>query len=420
MLTFEALLVVIGTTLLCTTLVTVVGAVALSRLRRRSILTRMSALLVMSTAGVVASTIGVVREMFLDAHDLIVLCWVIGIASVVSVAATWLVLRGAVRSATGKLLDSARHLAIGRRVEPLASGWTEFDLLSTALAETGAQLRAAREEVARLEKARREFFSGVSHDLRTPLAGIRAMAEALEDGMATDPLEYASLIRSKVDTVDLMVDALFALSKLEAGTTSLRCEVVVLLDVVSDAVVDVRLAAAARGIVIEQVGVEGQQVWADPREFTRAIGNVLANAVRHAPASSEILISAETRDGELVVSVRDQGNGVAEADVERMFDVGWRADSARSSDGPGTAGAGLGLAIVRGITHAHGGRASAHREPGGFRVELILPQREPEGSPPNAVAPDDDRRLTAGAVGGRAPAPRAGIGFAEIDRGLSR
>ncbi|MFC3241402.1 sensor histidine kinase [Gordonia humi] len=148
----------------------------------------------------------------------------------------------------------------------------------------------------------------------------------------------------------------------------------------SDAVVDVRDAAASRGIRIEHRDIEGHMLWADPRELSRAVGNLLANAVRHAPAGSDVLVTASHRgDDHLIVSVLDQGPGVASEDLGRMFDVGWRAGSARTvdSDSPTGPGAGLGLAIVRGIAEAHGGGVGARHVADGFEMSIVLPVGEP-------------------------------------------
>jgi signal transduction histidine kinase len=112
----------------------------------------------------------------------------------------------------------------------------------------------------------------------------------------------------------------------------------------------------------------------DPRELTRVVGNLLTNSLRHAPANSEVVVRADRVDGRLVLSVIDQGPGVAAEDLGRMFDVGWRADAARSAeDDEAPSGAGLGLAIVRGIVEAHGGTVEAHSTGEGFRLDLTLP-----------------------------------------------
>jgi signal transduction histidine kinase len=170
-----------------------------------------------------------------------------------------------------------------------------------------------------------------------------------------------------------MVSDLFELSKLQTGTLELHPEVVDLLDLVSDAVSDLQPIADARHIRITQEGVDGRMVLADPRELTRAVGNVLANSVRHAPDHSTVLIRADTTDDDLVLSVIDEGPGVTAENLGRMFDIGWRADPTRTT-GPGEApGAGLGLAIVRGIMEAHGGQVHVGQGSDGFQLDLILP-----------------------------------------------
>ena len=147
------------------------------------------------------------------------------------------------------------------------------------------------------------------------------MSEALEDGLGEDPRAYAGRIRGRVDVLDRMVDDLFELSKLGSGTFAVHPQAVTLLDLVSDAVVDVRTTAEQRGIRIEHDGIEGRQLWADPRELTRALGNVLRNAVRYAPADSVVRVSARVEDdGHVILSVRDAGDGVSEDDDDQGED----------------------------------------------------------------------------------------------------
>ncbi|WP_232531794.1 sensor histidine kinase [Microbacterium halophytorum] len=370
MLTPAALLQIALTTLGCTAVAMALALAALRLNRRGSIASQFTIVVAAAILAIVASTVAIVAEMFFSSHDLAVFLWVIGMSSIVSLTAAWLIVRRTARASTAALVEKAQRVGDGAVVDDARPGWREFDEVSAQLAETSERLAAARDEIAALDSSRRQFFAWISHDLRTPLAGIRAMTEALEDGIATDPAEATRVIRAKVDTVSRMVDDLFQLSKLETGTLELRPEAVVLLDIVSDAVVDVSAEAAERGVRVVQRGIDGHLLWADPRELTRAIGNLLANGVRHAPSGSEILVEAHTRDERIVVSVLDHGSGVASEDLGRMFDVGWRANEARSTE---SAGAGLGLAIVRGIVEAHGGEVGAENVPGGFRMSLTLP-----------------------------------------------
>ncbi|GAB3088875.1 sensor histidine kinase [Isoptericola nanjingensis] len=377
---------IVLTTVVCTALVTALALVVLRWNRRGPVASQMAVVVGAAVASIVASVVAVMVEMFISAHDLVVLTAVIVVATVLSLAAAWLTTSRAVRRSVGTLTRSARRIADGDVVAPAAAGWKEFDDLHAQLVDTSERLAQARAEIDRLDAARRQFFAWISHDLRTPLAGIRAMTEALDDDVAPDRDAYVRAIRGKVDTVTAMVDDLFELSTLQSGTLRLQRELVVLLDLVSDAVVDVQAAAAGRGVRIAQSGIEGHLLWADPRELTRAIGNLLANAVRHAPAGTEILVSAHTRDDDhLVVSVLDHGSGVDVADLGHLFDVGWRANDARTADAPeggtvdgqvGGHGAGLGLAIVRGIVEAHGGSVTAAHVPDGFELAVTLPRGE--------------------------------------------
>lgn len=377
---------IVLTTVVCTALVTALALVVLRWNRRGPVASQMAVVVGAAVASIVASVVAVMVEMFISAHDLVVLTAVIVVATVLSLAAAWLTTSRAVRRSVGTLTRSARRIADGDVVAPAAAGWKEFDVLHAQLVDTSERLAQARAEIDRLDAARRQFFAWISHDLRTPLAGIRAMTEALDDDVAPDRDAYVRAIRGKVDTVTAMVDDLFELSTLQSGTLRLQRELVVLLDLVSDAVVDVQAAAAGRGVRIAQSGIEGHLLWADPRELTRAIGNLLANAVRHAPAGTEILVSAHTRDDDhLVVSVLDHGSGVDVADLGHLFDVGWRANDARTADAPeggtgdgqvGGHGAGLGLAIVRGIVEAHGGSVTAAHVPDGFELAVTLPRGE--------------------------------------------
>lgn len=380
MLTGHALLVIVLTAIIATSAVTALTLLVLRLLPRSRIATRAAIVLAGALLSVVASTIAVAVEMYLADHDLAILGWVIGTSAVLSMLATWIVTGRTVTASVNELVGAARRVGDGAVIDATRSWSPEVDAVSAELADTSQRLAEARTQVAELDAARRQFFAWISHDLRTPLAGLRAMAEALEAGTAPDPGAYIRTIRSKVDTVNQMVGDLFELSKLQSGAFQIHPEPVVLLDLVSDAVADAQTLAATRGITIAQDGIAGHLIWVDPRELTRAIGNLLTNSLGHAPDGSTILIRADaTQDGQLVLSVIDQGPGVTAENLGRMFDVGWRADTARSNDaadGRTPTGAGLGLAIVRGIAEAHGGSVSARHTDDGFSLVMTLPTKD--------------------------------------------
>lgn len=366
---------IVLTTAVCTALCTGLAWLALRLNRHGPIASQFGIVVVAVIASIGSSSLAVLTEMYFSKHDVEVLAWVLGVSAAMSLAAAWFITGRAARASVASLASSAQRIGDGAVVPPLNLGWKEFNTLSMELAESSERLAAARAEIEKLDDARRQFFAWISHDLRTPLTGMRAMAEALEENVAADPQEYIRQIRLKVDVVNRMVDDLFELSKLQSGHLQLHPESVVLLDLVSDAVADVAPVAALREISIRQRGIDGHLLWADPRELTRAIGNLLSNGIRHAPSGSEILVSATNLDDErLILSVLDHGSGVAVEDLGHIFDVGWRADSARTAEAAGnSAGAGLGLAIVRGILEAHGGDVRARHVEEGFQLELVLP-----------------------------------------------
>ena len=229
----------------------------------------------------------------------------------------------------------------------------ELELTSTRLAES-----RARE--ARLEESRRELVSWVSHDLRSPLAAMRAMTEALEDGLAEDPERYHRQIRAEVDRMVRMVDDLFELSRIHAGVLRLSLQPVAVGDIVSEAIAAADPLARARGVRLGGRVDDGLQVTADPAGLSRVVSNLVLNAVRHTPADGVVEVHGRASGEVVELSVHDACGGIAEEDIGRVFDVAWQGSTARTpvADEPGWtggSGAGLGLAIVKGIVEAHRG-----------------------------------------------------------------
>ena len=364
-----------------TCLLAAVGVAALTlallrMLRRRSVRAQ---LMLVASAGVVtmaASVVAIAVEMYISTHDLTVLLAVIGVSLVLGLATAWVAAR-AMRASFDRFSASLEEMGRGGVIVAGRGGSRELDDLSLQLAEVSAKVDAANAELERLDSARRRFFAWISHDLRTPLTAVRALAESIEDGAADAPERFAGQVRAQVETMSRMVDELFELSTLTSGAVQLQTQQVELLDVVSDAVADVAGAAATHEVRIVERGVGGHVLWADPHQLGRIIVNLLTNAIRHAPRGTEIVISATEVDrNRLVLGILDHGAGVAVEDLDRMFDVGWREDAARSSSadqGDVASGAGLGLSIARGLARAHGGEVFAERTDEGFRMNVLLP-----------------------------------------------
>lgn len=356
-------------------IITLAGAIVLFAMRRATLRLQLIVLVATAALAIVASMIAVAKWMFISSHDLTVVIAVACIAGAVALALS--VVLGTVVSRNFRgLARAARDIGEGKIVPTSASGSTaELRSLATQLEETSARLAESYARERQIEASRRELIAGISHDLRTPLAGIRAMSEALEDGLATDQDLYLQQMRTKVEQLSELVDDLFELSKIEAGMLKLSISEVSLYDIVSDAIADLGPLAAGRNIVVEASRREDLTVRADARELSRAINNLLLNAVQHTEPGTQITVAAgRSVDGRPNISVIDQGGGISEEDLGRVFEAGWRGTAARSPlPGGRTAGAGLGLAIVAGIVKAHAGEATVRNIDGGCRFDLLLP-----------------------------------------------
>jgi signal transduction histidine kinase len=322
-------------------IVAVPGALVLRRLRGRSITVHICVLLAITVASVLAGIVGVAKGMFIMGHDLRVLAIVVTISGVVGLAlALW----------------------SGRRLGAQAL-WAD----------------EARSRERQVEASRRELVAWVSHDLRTPLAGLRAMAEALEDGVVTDPAtvaEYHRRIRVETDRMASLVDDLFELSRINAGALRLTLATVPLGDVVSDAVASASPVAAARRVRLVAGEGEWPTVHASEPELSRIVANLLRNAIRHTPSDGTVTVTGGRDDAGGWFAVEDACGGIPEADLPRVFDVAFRGAAARTpeekDEGDG-GGGGLGLAIVRGLVEAHRGSVAVRNIAGGCRFVVHLP-----------------------------------------------
>ena len=346
-----------------------VGAWALAAARRRSVAVSLAVLSAVAVGTMLAGTLSVAWAMFLSPHDLAVVVTVTAMGALTATVTALLLGRWVIR-AHRALERAATALGEGGRFTPPAEPMpAELASLARRLADTGERLAASRERERALESSRRELVAWISHDLRSPLAGLRAMAEALEDGIAEDPDRYHRQIRGEVERLSSMVGDLFELSRIQAGSLSLSPTRMSVYDLISDAIAGADPLAKECGVVLADHGVEPVPVEVDGKEMSRVLANLLLNAIRHTPADGTVAVAASRREDSVVVSVTDGCGGIDERDLPRVFDTGWRGTDARTPP----AGAGLGLAIVRGIVEAHAGRTGVRNVPGGCCFEVILP-----------------------------------------------
>ncbi len=362
--------------LACALVVGALAAVALKLMSRTSVVLQLCVIALATVLSIGGGMWLAASHMFVMPEDLTVFVSVAIIAGIVSLALAALLGRSLVRNSR-ELIAATRRIGTDKRsAGPVRHISNEFAELALELGATDGRLIESRLREERADKSRRDLVAWISHDLRTPLAGIRAMAEALEDGMVDEPERYYTKIRTQVDRMSGMVDDLNELSRIHSGSLDLRMERVSLYDLISDIVAELGPLASSRSIELVGDGARELVVLADPRELSRVVGNLVMNSIQHSPVGSPITVTArETSDGQAVISVVDAAGGIPEKDLGRVFEAGWRAENSRT---PAEAtnrsgGAGLGLAIVQGIVSAHSGRVVVQNVPGGCRFDVFLP-----------------------------------------------
>ncbi|MCH9666797.1 MAG: HAMP domain-containing histidine kinase [Actinomycetia bacterium] len=228
------------------------------------------------------------------------------------------------------------------------------------------------------EQSRRRLVAFVSHDLRTPLAGIRAVSEAIADGVVADDEVRAHAKHIEHESVRLseMVDDLFEMSKINAGALTPSFDRVALDEVVDDVLAAHRIAAERAGVALRvDLPEQPVQVVGSDRALVRVLSNLVANAIAHTPAGGSVDLALGADENSAWARVDDTGVGIDEVDLPRVFDIAYRGSNSRvpRADSSLPSGSGLGLAIAAGLVQAHHGTLSAHNLPTGARFEVRLP-----------------------------------------------
>ena len=332
--------------------------------------------------GVVVVAVNVLYSaflMFASPHDLGLLTVLLFFSTVISLFFAVLLSQSLMSRLLG-LLVVARRVASGDlSVRAHDTSPDEIGRLATELNSMVAQLEHSRKEREMLEVSRRTLIASVSHDLRTPLASMRAMVEALNDGIVSEPetvSRYLRTIQNETLHLTTLIDDLFELSQIDAGALQLHVEPASLSDLLSDALESMSAQAERKQIQI-QSHVEGDlpRVPLDAPRMQRVLYNLIQNAIRHTPADGTITLTLRGNPGGVELTVADTGEGIPGADLPHIFDRFYRGEPARTRDSSSAApGAGLGLAIAKGIVEAHGGSISASSVPGtGAVFKVVLP-----------------------------------------------
>ena len=374
-------MIIIGLTLASCIAVGLIGFALLHLVRYRSLRQQLTIATLLPVIAVATTVLINVQLMFLSAHDSLVILIALLTSLLLAALGAWLVVRrishASRRVGAGLhqlVSDSTSGMPVetARPVEATAAPRELAEVLDE-LAETRRTLAESRARERSAEQSRQELVSFMSHDLRTPLAGLRALSEGLEDGVIDDVPRAITHLRVTVARMSVLVDDLFALSRIQGAREAKPQTMVSLKELITDVASELEATARRQGVRldIDLPDDDRLAVLGSSDDLARALTNLTTNAIRHTdPELAVRLEGRRTGDGHIRVAVSDGCGGIPEANLSRVFDAGWRGTPSRSSD---DGGAGLGLAIARGVIESHGGEISVRNVEGGCRFEVALP-----------------------------------------------
>jgi signal transduction histidine kinase len=378
-------MIIIGLTLASCFTVGLIGLALLHLLRYRSLRQQLTIATLLPVVAVATTVLINVQLMFLSTHDSLVILIALLVSLLLAAIGAWLVVRRISRasrrvgaglhqlvsdSASGSPVTTSAPQSEDAAPRELAQVLEDLADTRRTLAESRARARAA-------EQSRQELVSFMSHDLRTPLAGLRALSEGLEDGVIADVPRAMSHLRATVARMSVLVDDLFALSRVQGTRRAKPQTMVSLTELISDVASESTASAGTQGVRLEVDLPDDDRlaVFGSSDDLARALSNLTTNAIRHTdPGLVVRLEGRRAEDGHIRVAVIDSCGGIPETSLARVFDAGWRGTPSRSGD---DGGAGLGLAIARGVVESHDGAISVCNVAGGCRFEVSLPAPRP-------------------------------------------
>jgi len=314
------------------------------------------------------------KLMFASEHDLLLSIVLLVFAGGMAMALGYF-LSSTMTDRIHLLKKAAEKLAQGNlETRVSVSGRDEVATLAESFNKMASQLQAMDRKQRKLERLRTDLIAWVSHDLQTPLASIRAILEALYDGVVEEPEtvnRYLNTAQRDVSSLSALIDDLFEMAQLDAGGIPLERADSSLADLISDTLESFSELASRQNIQLEgsvEAGID--PVFMDTQRIGRVFNNLISNALRHTPAGGRIEVRAQRAGSSVEVTVCDSGEGIRTEDIPNVFESFYRGEKSRSR---ATGGAGLGLAIARGIVHAHGGDIRVESQPGDTRFIFTLP-----------------------------------------------
>lgn len=368
--------IVVVITVSCCLAVGALGLLVIRSSRHRSVTTLVVTATLVPLLAVTVAVFVNTQAMFISAHDSTVVLVALAAGLVVGVGLALLIGRWLVAGSRDlglrlrRLGDAPDE---GSRDAVAGPAPAELAGLVVELEATRDRLEESRRRERGLEASRRELVAFMSHDLRSPLTGLRALAEGIEDGVVDDVPAALAQVRTSVDRMSGLVDDLFELSRVSYEPRRQPRMPVSLREIAEDVVGETHEHARLRGVslTVEVAGDDRLPVHGVAEDLARAVANLVANAVRHTPPGRSVrVVGSRCEDGRVRLDVVDGCGGIPDDDLTRVFDVGWRGAPART---PGDGGAGLGLAIARGVVQAHDGSIEVANAEAGCRFEVALP-----------------------------------------------
>ena len=318
------------------------------------------------------------RLMFASQHDLLLATVLLLFAAGIAMSVGYF-LSAALTDRIVTLNRAAQEIATGElSVRVPVTGNDEMASLARAFNDMARQLQAVAQKQQELEELRRNLIAWAGHDLRTPLASIQAIVEALADGMVEDSDavdRYLHTAQREIRSLSHLIDDLFELAQLEAGGLPLEKSENSLCDLISDTIESFSELAARQEVTLEgQADPAVDPVVMDAQQIGRVLSNLVGNALRHTPPGGVVRVQALAQPGGLRVDIQDTGEGIPAPDLPHVFERFYRGEKSRSR---ATGGAGLGLAIAKGIVEAHGGTIGVESQPDqGTRFTFTLLESE--------------------------------------------
>jgi signal transduction histidine kinase len=299
-----------------------------------------------------------------------------GVISVVSVQLFSSVITARIRV----LMQASEQVAKGNfATRTTIEGGDELAELAKTFNNMAAALESVDVQKRELEQARRDMIAWASHDLRTPLAAMRVMNEAIIDGVVTDAEtinRYHQNIHTEIQHLSHLIDDLFELTQLDTGHLKLDLQMTSLRDLISDTLGSMNARATRAGVSLTgTVGADVDMACIAPDKIQRVLHNLIDNALHHTPAGGKVTLAAEQNDHSIQISVTNSGAAIPEADLPHIFTSFYRGERSRSQSSDGYRGTGLGLAIARGFVEAHGGEIRVESKPdAGTTFTFTIPQ----------------------------------------------